>query len=64
MASRIRLRRLLVLQKGNVAEAGTHAALLLNPDGEFRPYGRFAGAANSWTCTNAINQITTQAVGG
>jgi ABC-type multidrug transport system fused ATPase/permease subunit len=47
--------RLLDLKEGRVAEVGTHAELLLNPDGEFRKLVDMQ---------NEINQLTTQAVGG
>jgi ATP-binding cassette subfamily B protein len=47
--------RLLVLKEGKVAEMGTHAELLLNPDGEFRKLVEMQ---------TEINQLTTVAVGG
>ena len=47
--------RLLVLKDGKVAEVGTHAELLLKPEGEFRKLVEMQ---------NEINQLTIQAVGG
>ncbi|HEY3413968.1 MAG TPA: ABC transporter transmembrane domain-containing protein [Armatimonadota bacterium] len=47
--------RLLVLKEGKVAEVGTHAELLLKPDGEFRKLVEMQ---------TEINQLTTLAVGG